>query len=172
MITDEDPLRGMLFNWDLSFSHTLHVIKARRRWCEHRHLRGEGSSVPTGPPIFDDADNRVSGPHRSCSPDSQRQARIPSAESALVVNPRAIRQRFCRALLRIVRNRRLPKTIQLCLYLSPIRTAFHKYGWWREGQFLSPCSSGQTGQTRRIFFSNFSGPAGRAAVPSSAGLFR
>ena len=29
MITDEDPLRGLLFYWDLGFSHTLHVLKER-----------------------------------------------------------------------------------------------------------------------------------------------
>ena len=27
MITDEDPLRGLLFSWDLGFSHKLHVLK-------------------------------------------------------------------------------------------------------------------------------------------------
>jgi len=26
MITDEDALRGMLFYWDLGFSHALHVL--------------------------------------------------------------------------------------------------------------------------------------------------
>ena len=31
MITDEDPLRGLVFYWDLGFSHTLHVLKERRR---------------------------------------------------------------------------------------------------------------------------------------------
>jgi len=36
-----------------------------------------------GPPIFDDTDTRASGPRRSRSPDSQRQARIPSTESTL-----------------------------------------------------------------------------------------
>ena len=36
MITGEDPLRGLLFYWDLSFSHTLHVLEERRRKCEHR----------------------------------------------------------------------------------------------------------------------------------------
>jgi len=56
MITDEDPLRGLLFYQDLVFSHTPHVIKERRRRCEHPHLRGKGSPVPAGPPIFDDAD--------------------------------------------------------------------------------------------------------------------
>jgi len=35
MITDEDPLRGLLFYEDLGFSHTLHVLKERRRRCEH-----------------------------------------------------------------------------------------------------------------------------------------
>ena len=29
MITDEDPLRGLLFYWNLGFSHTLHVLKER-----------------------------------------------------------------------------------------------------------------------------------------------
>jgi len=28
MITDEDPLQGLLFYWDLGFSHTLHVLTA------------------------------------------------------------------------------------------------------------------------------------------------
>jgi len=40
MITDEDPLPGLLFYQDLGFSHTLHVLKERRRRCEHPHLRG------------------------------------------------------------------------------------------------------------------------------------
>jgi len=40
MITDEDPLRGLLFYQDLSFSHTLHVLKERTRRCEYPHLRG------------------------------------------------------------------------------------------------------------------------------------
>ena len=30
MITDEDPLRGLLFYKDLGLSHTLHVLKERR----------------------------------------------------------------------------------------------------------------------------------------------
>jgi len=30
MITDEDPLRGLLFYWDLGFSHTLHVLTCQR----------------------------------------------------------------------------------------------------------------------------------------------
>ena len=43
MITDEDPLRGLLFYLYLGFSHTLHVLKERRRRCEHSHLRVKGS---------------------------------------------------------------------------------------------------------------------------------
>ena len=35
MITDKDPLRGLLFYWDLGLSLTLHVLKERRRRCEH-----------------------------------------------------------------------------------------------------------------------------------------
>ena len=31
MITDQDPLQGLLFYKDLGFSHTLHVLKERRR---------------------------------------------------------------------------------------------------------------------------------------------
>ena len=31
MITDEDPLRGLLFHLVLGFSHTLHVLEERRR---------------------------------------------------------------------------------------------------------------------------------------------
>jgi hypothetical protein len=30
MITDEDPVRGLLFYWDLGFSLTLHVLTERR----------------------------------------------------------------------------------------------------------------------------------------------
>ena len=29
IITDEDPLRGLLVYWDLGFSHTLHVLVPR-----------------------------------------------------------------------------------------------------------------------------------------------
>jgi len=43
MIIDEDPLRGLLFYSDLGFSLTLHVLKERRRRCEHPHLREKGS---------------------------------------------------------------------------------------------------------------------------------
>ena len=58
------------------------VVGAIGAWrCEHPHLRGEGNPVPAGPPIFNDADTGAGGPRRSRSPDSQRQARIPSAES-------------------------------------------------------------------------------------------
>ena len=64
MITDEDPLRGLLFCWDLGFSHALHVLKERRRRREHPHLREKGSPVPAGPPIFDDADTGAGGPRR------------------------------------------------------------------------------------------------------------
>ena len=39
MITDEDPLRGLLFCQDLGFFNTVHVPKKRRRRCEHPHLR-------------------------------------------------------------------------------------------------------------------------------------
>ena len=46
-------------------------------------FRGKGSSVPAGPPGFDDADTRAGSPRCSRSPDSQRQARIPSSESTL-----------------------------------------------------------------------------------------
>ena len=76
MIKNRDPL-------DLGFSHTLHVLKERRRRCEHPHIREKGSPVPAGPQIFDDADTGAGGPRRSRSPDSQRQARIPSAENTL-----------------------------------------------------------------------------------------
>jgi len=31
MISDKDPLGGLLFHWDLGFSHTLHVLKERRQ---------------------------------------------------------------------------------------------------------------------------------------------
>ena len=31
MITYSDPLRGLMFYWDLGFSHTLHILKERRR---------------------------------------------------------------------------------------------------------------------------------------------
>ena len=51
MITDEDPLRGLLFYLDLGFSHTLHVLEERRRGCVHPHLREKGSPVHAGPPI-------------------------------------------------------------------------------------------------------------------------
>ena len=34
MVTDEDPLRGFCFYWDLAFFHTLHVFKERRRRCK------------------------------------------------------------------------------------------------------------------------------------------
>ena len=81
MTTDEDPLRGLLFNWDPGFSRTLHVLKERRRRCEHPHLRGKGKPVPAEPRIFDDVDTGAGGPRRSRSPNSQRQARIPSAKS-------------------------------------------------------------------------------------------
>jgi hypothetical protein len=30
LITDEDPLRRLLFYWDLGFSHTLHILKEAR----------------------------------------------------------------------------------------------------------------------------------------------
>ena len=32
MIIDEDPLWGLLFYYDLGFSHTLHVLAERRLW--------------------------------------------------------------------------------------------------------------------------------------------
>ena len=48
-----------------------------------------GSPVPAGPPIFDDAESGAGDPRRSRSPDSQRQACIPSAGST----PRRLRQR-------------------------------------------------------------------------------
>ena len=32
MITEEDPLRGLLFYLDLAFSHTLHVVQIRQIW--------------------------------------------------------------------------------------------------------------------------------------------
>ena len=44
MITDDDPLRGLLFYQDLGFSLTLHVLQERRRRCEHPHLRRKGKS--------------------------------------------------------------------------------------------------------------------------------
>ena len=39
LITDEDFLRGLLFYQDFGCSHTLNVLKERRRRCEHPHLR-------------------------------------------------------------------------------------------------------------------------------------
>ena len=36
MITDEDPLRGLLFYQDLGFSHTLHVLKDQCRLDQYR----------------------------------------------------------------------------------------------------------------------------------------
>jgi len=48
MITDEDPLRGLLFCQGLGFSLTLHVLKERSRRYEHPHLRGKGSPEAAG----------------------------------------------------------------------------------------------------------------------------
>ena len=42
MVTDEDPLRGLLFYQSRAFSHTLHVLNDMRRRCEHSHLWGKG----------------------------------------------------------------------------------------------------------------------------------
>jgi hypothetical protein len=70
MVTDEGPLRRLLFYKDLGFSHTLHVLEERTRMFEHPHRQGKGSPVPAGPPIFDDADTRAGGPRRGRSPDS------------------------------------------------------------------------------------------------------
>ena len=67
----------------LSFSHTPHVVGEGRRRREHPSLREKRRPVPARPPIVDDADTGAGGPRRSRSPDSQRQARIPSAESTL-----------------------------------------------------------------------------------------
>ena len=35
MIIDEDPLRGLLFYQDLSFSHILHLLKATHVRSDH-----------------------------------------------------------------------------------------------------------------------------------------
>ena len=83
MTTYLDPHQGLLYYKDLGFSHTLHVLKIRRRRREHPRLGERDSPVPTGPPILDDAGSGAGGPRRSRSPDSQREARIPSAESTL-----------------------------------------------------------------------------------------
>ena len=48
MMADEDSPWGLLFSSDLSFSHTLYVLKEKRRRCEHCHLRENDSSVPEG----------------------------------------------------------------------------------------------------------------------------
>ena len=48
----EGPLRGLLFYKDLGFSHTIHVLKEKRRRCEHPPFREKGSPIPAGPPIF------------------------------------------------------------------------------------------------------------------------
>ena len=51
MITDEDPLGGMSFYEDLDFSHTLHVLKERRRRCEQisyiRIPREKSKTIPS-----------------------------------------------------------------------------------------------------------------------------
>ena len=41
MLTDEDPPRGLMFYWDLGFTHILRGREDRRRRCEHPHLRGK-----------------------------------------------------------------------------------------------------------------------------------
>ena len=41
MVTDEDPLRGFFFYWDLAFFHTLHVLEERRRRSKKKPLAGE-----------------------------------------------------------------------------------------------------------------------------------
>ena len=43
IISDEDPLRGSLFCWDLGFSHTLHLFKERRQVV---YLRSAASRLP------------------------------------------------------------------------------------------------------------------------------
>jgi hypothetical protein len=42
MITDEDPMRGFLFYWDLGFSRTLHVLE------EGQLLSGKLEGMPPG----------------------------------------------------------------------------------------------------------------------------
>ena len=41
MITDEDPLRGLLFYYDLGFSHTLHVLKEGIRRGEEETIQSQ-----------------------------------------------------------------------------------------------------------------------------------
>ena len=48
-ITDEDSLRGLMFDQDLGFSHTLHARKERRRRCIHPHLRERGRPICWSP---------------------------------------------------------------------------------------------------------------------------
>ena len=44
MITEEDPLWGLLFYWDPGFSHTLDVLKERRRKREHTGVSTDTST--------------------------------------------------------------------------------------------------------------------------------